>query len=84
MFNVAGKASWGSLMEVDAEELVGLFTVNAVGPLMVVQSLLRAGLMKRGSLIANLTSKVSRSLLKARCIGWQKYVLLACFMLACQ
>ncbi|KAK9811072.1 hypothetical protein WJX73_000114 [Symbiochloris irregularis] len=58
VFNVAGKASWGSLMEVDPEELLSLFTVNAVGPLMVVQHLLKAGLLKQGSLVANLTSKM--------------------------
>lgn len=58
VFNVAGAASWKDLDDVDTEELLGLFTTNAVGPLLVVQRLVRAGLLGQGSLIVNMTSKV--------------------------
>lgn len=58
IFTVAGAASWKGLEQVDPHELIGLFTVNAVGPLLVIQRLLRAKLLKKGSIIVNLTSKV--------------------------
>ena len=52
-------ASWQDLDTVDSTEMLKLFTVNAVGPLLIVQRLLRADLLGQGSLVANMTSKVS-------------------------
>ena len=67
VFNVAGAASWKDLLELDTEEMLSLFKVNTVGPLIVVQRLLKAGLLSQGSLVVNMTSKVILSLL----LCWQ-------------
>lgn len=47
-----------SLQSVSSETMVKLFTTNAIGPLLVAQQLERAGLVGRGSTIANMTSKM--------------------------
>ena len=48
----------------DAEEMLHVFRINTVGPLLVVQQLLKRKLMgtqgvgKRGAVVGNVTSKV--------------------------
>jgi NAD(P)-dependent dehydrogenase (short-subunit alcohol dehydrogenase family) len=44
---------------VTAEDMIQTFTTNAIGPLLVVQQLCRHGFIPPGSLVANVTSKVS-------------------------
>ena len=48
------------LKDVRAEDMVGDFTVNSIGPLLVVQQLHKAGLLggRAPSLVANVTSKM--------------------------
>lgn len=41
-----------------AEHMLEAFKVNAIGPLLVTQNLVKAGLLKNPSLIANITSKM--------------------------
>ena len=59
LFNIAGLAQFTDLETVTAEDLQQCFTVNAVGPILVVQSLLKEGVLQDQALIANMTSKVS-------------------------
>ena len=49
------------LKEIDADRMLRLFQTNTIGPLLVAQQLLAAGLLKQGSVIANMTSKVTPS-----------------------
>lgn len=47
-----------SLETVDRDSLMKVYETNAVGPLLVVQAFLRQQLLSKGSLVANVTSKV--------------------------
>ncbi|KAK9914895.1 hypothetical protein WJX75_002004 [Coccomyxa subellipsoidea] len=58
LINNAGVASWGGLGQLTEDELLHCIRTNTVGPLMVTQEVLGAGLLKRGSVVANLTSKM--------------------------
>ena len=60
LFNIAGVAQWSDLETVSAEDLQRCFTINTIGPILVVQSLLNAGVLQDKALIANMTSKVRR------------------------
>ena len=51
-------AEWAGLDSVTADSMLKLFTVNALGPLLVVQALLARGLLGSGSTVANITSKM--------------------------
>ena len=61
LFNIAGIAQYSDLETVTAEDLQRCFTVNAIGPILVVQSLLKEGVLQDQALIANMTSKVPGS-----------------------
>ena len=58
LINNAGVASWSGLGQLTEDELLHCIRTNTVGPLMVTQEVLGAGLLKRGSVVASLTSKV--------------------------
>ena len=58
LINNAGVAKWADLGSLTEEDMLHLFQTNALGPLMITQAVLREGLLKRGSVIANMTSKV--------------------------
>jgi hypothetical protein len=58
VINNAGVASWEGLSQVTAEAMLRCFTTNAIGPLLTTQQLMKAGLLGRGSVVANMTSKV--------------------------
>ncbi len=58
LINNAGVASWGGLGQLTEDELLHCIRTNTVGPLMVTQEVLGAGLLQKGSVVANLTSKV--------------------------
>lgn len=58
LINNAGVASWGQLGELSEEELLRLFRTNTLGPLLVTQEVSNANLLRSGSVVANLTSKV--------------------------
>ena len=68
LINNSGVGSWNDLDEVTPEELLLLFQTNAMGPLLVTQALQKQGLLGRPggpSVIANMTSKVTRQMLGA-------------------
>lgn len=51
------------IRKITADEMLAVYTVNTVGPLLVVQQLLEAGLiggLGGKTLVANVTSKVRR------------------------
>ncbi len=58
LINNAGVAKWADLGSLTEEDMVHLFRTNTLGPLMITQEVLREGLLKRGSVVANMTSKV--------------------------
>lgn len=60
LINNAGILEASDLMEVTAEEMVEAFRVNAVGPLLVTQQLIKHGLLgKPGtSIVANMSSRM--------------------------
>jgi NAD(P)-dependent dehydrogenase (short-subunit alcohol dehydrogenase family) len=59
LINNAGILEASGLSSVDAEEMIRLFKVNTVGPLLVTQQLHKQGLLgKPGSIVANMTSKM--------------------------
>lgn len=58
LINNAGVASWGGLGQLTEEELLHCIRTNTLGPLLVTQEVLGAKLLKNGSVVANLTSKV--------------------------
>lgn len=58
LINNAGVAEWSSLGSVTQDTMVRLFTVNAVGPLLLTQAAQKQGLLPRGSVVANVTSKM--------------------------
>jgi NADP-dependent 3-hydroxy acid dehydrogenase YdfG len=60
LINNAGVASWGNLGALTEDELLRLFRTNTMGPLLVTQEVLNAGLLRNGSTVANLTSKVTK------------------------
>ncbi len=64
LINNAGVASWGGLGQLTDDELLHCIRTNTLGPLLVTQEVLGAKLLKNGSVVANLTSKV---LLHAPC-----------------
>ena len=55
---VAGVALWSDFETVTTDDMLRLFQTNTVGPLLVTQQLYKAGLLQKGSVVANLTSKV--------------------------
>ena len=58
LINNAGVAKWADLGSLEEADMLHLFRTNALGPLMVTQEVLREGLLKSGSVVANMTSKV--------------------------
>ncbi|CAL8468915.1 g8456 [Coccomyxa elongata] len=58
LINNAGVASWGGLGQLTEEELLHCIRTNTLGPLLVTQEVLGAKLLKNGSVVANLTSKM--------------------------
>lgn len=60
VINNAGVLTGTPFEQITAQEMMDLFTVNTIGPLLVSQQLYNRGLLggKKGSLIANVTSKV--------------------------
>jgi len=58
LINNAGVAEWSSLGSVTQESMLRLFSVNAVGPLLVTQAAAGKGLLRKGSVVANITSKM--------------------------
>lgn len=58
VINNAGVAAWTGLRDVTADEMMRLFQTNTVGPLLVVQALLARGLLKKGSTVCSVTSKM--------------------------
>lgn len=65
LINNAGVASWGDLGKLTEDELLHCIRTNTLGPLLVTQEVLGTGLLKRGSVVANLTSKVRSHNLRA-------------------
>ena len=59
LINNAGVAKWADLGRLQEEDMLHLFRTNTLGPLMITQEVLREGLLKSGSVVANMTSKVS-------------------------
>ena len=59
LINNAGVAKWADLGSLQEADMLHLFRTNTLGPLMITQEVLREGLLKSGSVIANMTSKVS-------------------------
>ena len=59
LINNAGVAKWADLGNLQEEDMLHLFRTNTLGPLMITQEVLREGLLKSGSVVANMTSKVS-------------------------
>ena len=59
LINNAGVAKWADLGSLQEADMLHLFQTNTLGPLMITQEVLREGLLKSGSVIANMTSKVS-------------------------
>ena len=59
LINNAGVAKWADLGSLQEEDMLHLFRTNTLGPLMITQEVLREGLLKSGSVVANMTSKVS-------------------------
>ena len=58
LINNAGVAKWADLGNLQQEDMLHLFRTNALGPLMITQEALREGLLRSGSVVANMTSKV--------------------------
>ena len=58
LINNAGVAKWADLGSLTEEDMLQLFRTNTLGPLMITQEVLREGLLKDGSVVANMTSKV--------------------------
>jgi hypothetical protein len=75
----AGVAAHGSLEEVTPEEMLQCYTVNTIGPILVVQQLLKHKLLPSGALIVNISSLVRFQSLNAsvdvlRCTHRTAYV----------
>lgn len=51
-------AKWADLGSLQEEDMLHLFRTNTLGPLMITQEVLREGLLRKGSVVANMTSKV--------------------------
>ena len=58
LINNAGVAKWADLGSIEEQDMLHLFRTNTLGPLMITQEVLREGLLKSGSVVANMTSKV--------------------------
>jgi len=58
VINNAGLLVQTTLDTASQESMLESYKVNAVGPILVTQALLQEGVLKPGSLIANVTSKV--------------------------
>ncbi|CAK0780445.1 hypothetical protein CVIRNUC_005056 [Coccomyxa viridis] len=58
LINNAGVAKWADLGSLTEEDMLQLFRTNTLGPLMITQEVLREGLLKDGSVVANMTSKM--------------------------
>lgn len=74
----AGIAEWSSLSSVTSEVMGKLFSVNAVGPLLVAQQLDKRGLLGKGTTLANMTSKMG-SMAGRLFVGW--FLPFLCFIL---
>jgi len=61
LINNAGVAKWADLGSIEEQDMLHLFRTNTLGPFMVTQEVLREGLLKSGSVVANMTSKVPSS-----------------------
>jgi len=61
LINNAGVAKWADLGSIEEQDMLHLFRTNTLGPLMITQEVLREGLLKSGSVVANMTSKVPSS-----------------------
>ena len=66
LINNAGILEHTGLGGVDADEMMRLFQINAIGPLIVTQQLHKQGLLGRPgkSIVANMTSKMGRYIKK--------------------
>lgn len=49
---------WADLDDVDEQRMLYCFRVNTIGPLLLAQALVTNKLLKKGSVLANMTSKV--------------------------
>jgi NAD(P)-dependent dehydrogenase (short-subunit alcohol dehydrogenase family) len=63
LLNCAGIREYATLENVTTEQMLNSYRINAVGPLLTVQALLRHGLLQRGALVANVTSLVRLDLM---------------------
>ena len=63
LLNIAGviDGTKASIDSIDAQQMLHCFQTNSIGPLLVTQQLLANGLLKSGSIVANMTSKVGSS-----------------------
>jgi NAD(P)-dependent dehydrogenase (short-subunit alcohol dehydrogenase family) len=58
LVNNAGVGTWTGLDATTAEEMVDTFRINTVGPLLVTQQLRKQGMLRAGSTVASMTSKM--------------------------
>eukprot|EP00887_Chlorella_sp_A99_P002829 scaffold6.g2829.t1 len=58
LINNAGVASWGDLGDVSEEEMFNCFRINTCGPLFTTQAVYKQGLLKQGSVVAQMSSKM--------------------------
>lgn len=61
IYNAGVVDDWADLDEVDEERMLHCFKVNTIGALLTAQALMANNLLKRGSLLATMTSKVCSS-----------------------
>lgn len=58
LINNAGVAEWSDLEDVTEDAMLRCFQTNTLGPLFTTQQLVKVGLLRRGSLVAQMTSKM--------------------------
>ena len=67
-FVVAGVVDgYAGLRDTNEEKMLYCFKTNTIGPLLIAKELVANGLLKRGSVLANMTSKVGISITKHYC-----------------
>ena len=67
-FVVAGVVDgYAGLRDTNEEKMLYCFKTNTIGPLLIAKELVANGLLKRGSVLANMTSKVNISITKSCC-----------------
>lgn len=72
-FIVAGVVDgYAGLRDTNEEKMLYCFKTNTIGPLLIAKELVANGLLKRGSVLANMTSKVDISITKY-CCGVDKH-----------